>query len=93
MKSESGVSFAIACQPFLHLLIDISTSPSPILFLAKVSSCPKLFHIFYVKKLSLKKCTLKCVPKYGQICIFGAYLDAPNMVKWGRPEKILQNEV
>ena len=29
--------------------------------------------------------------KYGQICIFGAYLGAPNMVKWGVPEKILQN--
>ena len=26
--------------------------------------------------------------KYGQICIFGAYLGAPNMVKWGVPEKI-----
>ena len=31
--------------------------------------------------------------KYGQICIFGAYLGAPNMVKWGVPEKILQNAV
>ena len=37
---------------------------------------------------------LKYAPKYakyGQICIFGAYLGAPNMVKWGVPEKILQN--
>ena len=31
--------------------------------------------------------------KYGQICIFGAYESAPNMVKWGVPEKILQNAV
>ena len=39
---------------------------------------------------------LKYVPKYakyGKICIFGAYLGAPNMVKWGVPEKILQNAV
>ena len=31
--------------------------------------------------------------KYGQICIFSAYLGAPNMVKFGVPEKILQNAV
>ena len=31
--------------------------------------------------------------KYGQICIFGAYLGALDMVKWGVPEKILQNAV
>ena len=29
--------------------------------------------------------------EYGQTCIFGAYLSAPNMVKSGVPEKILQN--
>ena len=28
-----------------------------------------------------------------QICIFGAYFGAPSMVKWGVPEKILQNAV
>ena len=28
-----------------------------------------------------------------QICIFGAYFGAPNMVKWGVPEKILQNAI
>ena len=31
--------------------------------------------------------------KYDQICIFDAYLGTPNMVKWGVPEKILQNAV
>jgi len=29
-------------------------------------------------------------PKYAYL---GAYLGAPNMVKWGVPEKILQNAV
>ena len=31
--------------------------------------------------------------KHGQICIFGAHFSWPNMVKWGLPEKILQNAV
>ena len=31
--------------------------------------------------------------KYGQICIFGTYFGATNMVQWGVPEKILQNAV
>ena len=32
-------------------------------------------------------------PKYANYGIWGAYLGAPNMVKWGVPEKILQNAV
>ena len=35
-------------------------------------------------------------PKYRTWCIWpylGAYLSAPNMVKWGVPEKVLQNAV
>ena len=31
----------------------------------------------------------KCEPKYAYL----AYLGVPNMVKWGVPEKILQNAV
>ena len=32
-------------------------------------------------------------PKYANYGIWGAYLGAPNMVKWGVPEKVLQNAV
>ena len=31
--------------------------------------------------------------KYAKYAYLGAYLGAPNMVKWGVPEKILQNAV
>ena len=42
---------------------------------------------------SILKYALKYA-KYGQIYqipMFGAYLGASNMVKWGVPEKVLQN--
>ena len=32
-------------------------------------------------------------PNMAEYAFFGAYLAAPNMVKWGVPEKILQNAV
>ena len=31
--------------------------------------------------------------KYAKYAYLGTYLGAPNMVKWGIPEKILQNAV
>ena len=31
--------------------------------------------------------------KYAKYAYLGAYLGVPNMVKWGVPEKILQNAV
>ena len=37
--------------------------------------------------------TLPNKAKCGQICTFGAYLGAPNMIKWSVSEKILQNAV
>ena len=33
------------------------------------------------------------VAKYAKYAYLGAYLGAPNKVKWGVPEKILQNAV
>ena len=48
-----------------------------------VVATPLKFYIFDVTKYA----------KYGQVCIFGIYFDAPNVVKWGVPEKILQNAV
>ena len=35
----------------------------------------------------------KYAPKYAKYAYLGAYLGAPNKVKWGVPEKILQNAV
>ena len=38
-------------------------------------------------------CALKYVPKYAKYGIWDAVLGALDMVKWGIPEKILQNVV
>ena len=41
---------------------------------------------------SFEEWILGC-PKYAKYGIWGAYLGAPNMVKWKVPGKILQNAV